>query len=493
MRGYTISARLLTGYLHQPYEWFLSRNSAELGRAVLSEVDQVVRYSLLPAMIFLATCIIVLFIAGLLFLLDPWIATAAFVLLGGAYGLVYGVLRRHLRQSGEDRIAADDARYRIAQEATGGIKDVKALRLEEAFVARFRGPAHASAKAQTTALISADLPRYVLEGVAFGGVILMVLVLLVSRGGAIETLLPTLGLVAVAGVKLFPALQKAYHQVSFLRFYQQSLENLHRDLGLMSAPQALAEAPPPRLAQEVRFDAVGYSYPGSTRPALDGLEMTIPAGATVGIVGGTGAGKTTVVDLLLGLLEPEAGAVRVDGVALDAATRRGWQRAIGYVPQAIFLSDDTLAANIAFGIPATQIDRAAVERAARIARLHDFVAAELPEGYDTLIGERGVRLSGGQRQRIGIARALYHDPQLLVMDEATSALDTVTEAAVMEAVAGLAGQKTLVLIAHRLSTVRACDVIYLIEAGRVAASGNFEDLMRDNPQFRAMAQGMAAA
>ena len=211
--------------------------------------------------------------------------------------------------------------------------------------------------------------------------------------------------------------------------------------------------------------------------------MTIPARTTVGLVGGTGAGKTTVVDLVLGLLEPTKGTIRVDGVPVTAANRRAWQRTIGYVPQAIFLTDESVAANIAFGLPPEAIDRAAVERAARIAELHDFVTAELPQGYDTPVGERGVRLSGGQRQRIGIARALYHDPDVLILDEATSALDNLTEKAVMDAVHNLGHAKTIVLIAHRLSTVRACDTIFMMEQGRVVAQGRYDELIAGEPDL----------
>ncbi len=231
--------------------------------------------------------------------------------------------------------------------------------------------------------------------------------------------------------------------------------------------------------------------PAPSAPRCRGLSLTIPARTTVGIVGGTGAGKTTAVDLLLGLLEPQAGEIRVDGVAVTAGNLRAWQNAIGYVPQQIFLIDDSVSANIAFGQPKRKIDQAAVERAARIAELHDFVTTEMPQGYDTLVGERGVRLSGGQRQRIGIARALYHDPDVLILDEATSALDNLTEKAVMDAVHNLGHAKTIVLIAHRLSTVRDCDTIFMLERGALIAEGSYDELLEHSREFRAMAVGAA--
>jgi ABC-type multidrug transport system fused ATPase/permease subunit len=274
-----------------------------------------------------------------------------------------------------------------------------------------------------------------------------------------------------------------------MRFAGPALDALHTDLTTTSAPPAAAPAPAPlRLRDRLVLRDVRYSYPGAERPALAGLDLAIGANTTVGLVGSTGAGKTTAVDVVLGLLEPDGGALEVDGVTIDAANRRAWQRALGYVPQQIFLTDDSVAANIALGVPPAEIDTAAVERAARIAELHDFVTGELPQGYATAIGERGVRLSGGQRQRIGIARALYHDPDVLILDEATSALDNRTERAVMDAVHNLGRAKTIVMIAHRLSTVRDCDTIFVLEQGRCVAAGHYDELLDRSRSFRELAQ-----
>jgi ABC-type multidrug transport system fused ATPase/permease subunit len=273
------------------------------------------------------------------------------------------------------------------------------------------------------------------------------------------------------------------------------VDALHRDFKDVEALEREAKdgpAAPLRLREAIELVDVHYAYPLAERQALNGLSIRIPANTRVGIVGGTGAGKTTAVDIMLGLLDPQAGALRVDGRAITPALRRAWQSTIGYVPQHIFLTDDSVAANIAFGIPPEKIDHAAVERAARVAELHDFVMGELPEGYETFVGERGVRLSGGQRQRIGIARALYHDPDVLIMDEATSALDNLTERAVMDAVHNLGRAKTVVLIAHRLSTVRDCDTIFMLEGGRLVAEGSYDALIAENRQFRALAVGRPA-
>jgi ABC-type multidrug transport system fused ATPase/permease subunit len=302
---------------------------------------------------------------------------------------------------------------------------------------------------------------------------------------------PVLAVYAFASLRIFPALQRIYVSMTQMRFSKPTLDKLHED---MKAAEANARALPPvergavvRLTEALTLEDIHYAYPQAERPAVRGLSLTIPARSTVGIVGGTGAGKTTTVDIILGLLLPQKGRFAVDGLPITAANLRAWQQSVGYVPQQIFLTDDTIAANIAFGREPKDIDRAAVERAARTAELHDFVMRELPQGYDTRVGERGVRLSGGQRQRIGIARALYHDPDVLILDEATSALDNLTERAVMDAVHNLGHAKTIVMIAHRLSTVRGCDTIFMLEHGRVVAQGSYDALIETNRQFRALA------
>jgi ABC-type multidrug transport system fused ATPase/permease subunit len=491
MRIYSISTRLMHGYLAQPYVWFLSRNSADLGKNMLSEVDRVVHHVLIQAMRFMAQSVVIACLVILLVIAKPEVAFGAAIVLGGAYSLVYLLARRRVKFRGADQLAANAARFKIVNEAFGGIKDVKTLGLEKVYLERFRGPARRVSQAEYYVLTLSEVPRHLLEAVAFGGMLLLVLWLLVSSdNGSISEILPLLGLYAFAGVRLFPASQQMYSAFTKLRFGGAMLDNLHADLAAVSAA-ARAPLPPVAkplgLTRALELRGVRFSYPETDRAALNGLDMTIAANTTVGVVGGSGAGKTTAVDVILGLLEPQEGVVLVDGVAVDASNRRSWRRSVGYVPQQIFLTDDTIAANIAFGVPADQIDMGAVERAARIAELHDFVLTELPGGYDTIVGERGVRLSGGQRQRIGIARALYHDPDVLVLDEATSALDNLTEKAVMDAVANLGHAKTIVLVAHRLSTVRGCDTIFRMERGVVAAQGSYNALYAEDAGFRRLA------
>lgn len=491
MRSYSFSSRLLTGYLHQPYEWFLARHSSDLGTAILSEADQVVTHSLLPAMRIIPEAFTVVLLVAALCVLEPSIAIGGALLIGAVYGLIYFAVRSLMSRLGKVRLEANHARFHSVQEALGGVKELKIIGLEDAYLARFRRAALSMARVQTLGQILGQVPRYGLEAVAFGGMIILVLVLLVQRGGQLSDILPVIGVIAAAGMRLIPALQQLYFRGTSLRRSEAALERMHSDmtgLDLMHAKlRASREAEPKRpLKNSIELRNVSYSYPGSAQAALRNLDLAIDANTTIGIVGGTGAGKTTLVDVMLGLLDPAQGEMIVDGQAVTPDSRRAWQKTLGYVPQTIFLSDATVAENIAFGVAADQIDRDAVERAAKIAALHDFVATEMPKGYDTHVGERGVRLSGGQRQRVGIARALYHDPSMLILDEATSALDTLTERAVMEAVHNIAGTKTVVMIAHRLSTVRNCDKIFLLERGRVSASGSFDELSRKSAVFKKM-------
>jgi ABC-type multidrug transport system fused ATPase/permease subunit len=308
--------------------------------------------------------------------------------------------------------------------------------------------------------------------------------------------IPTLGIFAFSVLRLLPSLQQVYASLASIRSGTAVLDHIHEDYTPILdqlAPQPAAAATlvaPLALTSALELKGLDYAYSAAGRPAVRGIDIRIPARTTIGIVGGTGAGKTTLIDLILGLLTPQAGEIVVDGVAITEANLRAWQRSLGYVPQSIYLTDDTIARNIAFGVPADRIDMQAVERAARIAALHDFVVQDLPKGYETLVGERGVRLSGGQRQRIGIARALYSDPSLLILDEATSALDNITERVVMEAVQNIRADKTIIIIAHRLTTVRQCDAIFLLEKGQVASVGTYDELVAQNETFRKMAAGM---
>jgi ABC-type multidrug transport system fused ATPase/permease subunit len=494
-KHHALSERLLRGYLYQSYSYFLSHNTANLSKNILTEAQTVVEGVLVPAMTLLARLLTAALVLGLLVAVNVGLALTIMAVLGGAYAVIYITYRGRTQHMGRERTEANAARYKAAAEALGGIKDVKVLGREEEFMRRFSAPSLSFSMTVARGFAVAQLPRYALDSLAFGGILLIVLYMLVVRGDAGQVI-PVVSLYAVAGYRLLPTLQAAFHSLARIRFSAPALDELHGDLfgpervAPVAAPVP-ADAPLPAplaFEREIAVQDLAFRYEGTPSRVLKGVSLAVPRNRSVALVGSTGSGKTTLVDIVLGLLEPEDGRIAVDGVPVTDANRAGWKRMLGYVPQQIFLSDDTIARNIAFGVPEAQVDRAAVERAARIAHLHDFVQ-ELPDGYGTMVGERGVRLSGGQRQRIGIARALYNDPEILILDEATSALDGITEDAVMQAIQELAHRKTIVLIAHRLRTVRHCDAIYLLERGRVAAAGTYDELMETSAQFRSMAAG----
>lgn len=486
MREYSIGKRLVEGYLHQPYSWFLSRHSADLGKNILSETSKVIYQAMVPMVTLIAQGAVAVALLALLILTDPQLALIVGMTLATVYTLIFKANRGLLGRIGQEYVKANQARFIAVSEAFGASKEVKVGGLEEAYIQRFSDPALTYARHQATSSVISQLPRFALEAIAFGGMLLVVLYLMAQRGN-FASAMPIITLYAFAGYRLMPALQQIYGAVAQLRFAGPALDALHSDLMSLQPAHPDPSQDAITLTRAITLNQIQYRYPNAPQLALKNLSLYIPAQSTVGLVGATGSGKTTTVDLILGLLEAQQGTLAVDGQAITEHNRRAWQRAIGYVPQQIYLADDTVAANIAFGLQEKDIDPAAVERAAKIANLHEFVFNELPQQYQTTVGERGVRLSGGQRQRIGIARALYHNPQVLILDEATSALDNLTEQAVMEAVHNLGHEITIILIAHRLSTVKACDTIFLLEKGELKAQGNFEELKQVNERFRAMA------
>ncbi len=494
-RNHSISRRLLGSYLYRPYEYFLTRNSAELGKNIVEEVKEITGQMLKPALRGTAKGIVALSIVGFLFFMDPMVASMVTTILGLAYAGVYYAVRDLLDRKGAERVNANTKRYQFVSEAFGGIKEVKLRGKEDTFLEQYDDPSKRYARVQSQYRVIKRAPRYILEAVAFGGIILIAVYLIAVQEN-IRQVIPILGLYAFAGYRLMPALQQMFKGIASARFNIAALENIHDDL------QNRAEAGPPvstngsldvndnplSLENRLEMDDVSFIYPRAEEPAIKNLSLKIPVHATVGFVGKTGSGKTTAVDLILGLLRPQHGVISVDGTPLQSdGTIRRWQQNIGYVPQQIYLSDDTVARNIAFGVPEDDIDMEAVRDAARRAHIYDFITSKLPDQWQTVVGERGVKLSGGQRQRIGIARALYQRPSVLVFDEATSALDQATEAGVMEAIYELEGNHTMLMIAHRLSTVKRADNIVMLENGRKVGEGTYEKLKQKHSKFRAMA------
>ena len=483
MRGYSIGKHLLQGYLHQPYSWFLTHNSADLGKNILSEVDKVVDYGISALFELISKSIVTITLITLIILVDPKLTFIVGLSLGSAYCLIFYFVRNYLKRTGDDRLKNNKLRFTAVGEAFGAAKEVKVGGLEEIYLRSFSKSAKVFASTQASAEIIAQLPRFLLEAIAFGGILLIILYIM-SQTGNFNNALPIISLYVFVGYRLMPSLQQIYVSLTSLTFVGPSLEKLSNDLRNLKNYKAYEDKETIHLKKNINLNSIQFSYPNTFKPSINNLSLNISAKSKIGLVGVTGSGKTTIVDIILGLLEPQLGTLKVDDITITKKNSRSWQRNIGYVPQHIYLSDDTVASNIAFGIEPKKIKQELVEKVSKIANIHNFIVDELPLKYQTVIGERGVRLSGGQRQRLGIARAMYNNPKLLILDEATSALDNQTEEAVMDAIYNLSSDITIILIAHRLNTVKNCDEIFLLSKGALKAQGSFKELKKNNKFFQ---------
>ena len=463
-----LSQRLFMIYLRQPYTFHLQRNSAQLIRNVINEVV-IFAGSLSNVMSLLAEGLVLLGIISLMLVVEPLGALIVVSVLGIAAWGFYHFTRKHIIHWGKARQYHEGLRIQHLQQGLGGAKDVKLLGREANFLEQYRLHNVQSARVGQLHATLQQLPRLWLELLAVSGLAILVISML-AQNRALEAVLPTLGLFAAAAFRLMPSVNRVLGAIQSLRYGLPVIDILHTELNLSTLETANTRTSSTPFRTTLELRQITYAYPEAAESALKDLSLTIQHGETIGFIGTSGAGKSTLVDILLGLLTPDAGEVWVDGVNIQE-NLRNWQDQIGYVPQSIFLTDDTLRNNVAFGLANEQIDDTAVWRAIRAAQLEEFVTS-LPDGLETLVGERGIRLSGGQRQRIGIARSLYHDPAVLVLDEATSSLDTATEREVMQAVRTLHGNKTVLIVAHRLSTVEHCDRLYRLRHGRLAAEGS---------------------
>lgn len=486
---YALACRLMTGYLHRPYVFFLSRNSADLTKMVLSEASQVVGGFIAPSMMVVSGTATATFLLVLLCLISPAVALGVAAAIALLYAAIFFAVRRWLSRLGEARFEANRKRFEAASEVFGGIKEIKLLGHEDVYLKRFSAAFSGVARSSANSTLAGTLPAYALELIALGGGLVVALLFLGDKGELAHAL-PLIVLYFLCARRILPAMQNIFKAVTQLRFSQPAVKRVLADFyeadSAATATPIKATLPLP-FERALVLDNVGFTYPHAAKTALKGISLQIPRGACVGFVGATGSGKTTTVDLVLGLLEPTSGRLTVDGMAIGRDNLRAWQANLGYVPQHIYLADDTVAANIALGVPANKINHEAVEHAARLASIHDFVVEEMPQGYGTMVGERGVRLSGGQRQRIGVARALYRAPKVLLFDEATSALDNRTEKTVMQALQTLGRDRTMIFIAHRLTTVRDCDVIYVFADGMIKAHGTYDELTATSAEFQSMA------
>ena len=465
-----LSQRLFIGYLRQPYTFHLQRNSAQLIRNVIQESSILANSGMLSGLMFLTEVFVLFGILVLLVVVEPLGALVVISTVGLTGWCFHFMTSGYILRWGNARLYHDGLRLQYLQEGLGGVKDVKLLGRENDFLAQYQLHNISSNKVGRRKATMQVIPRLWLELLAVTGLAVLVLVM-IKQGKPLEALLPVIGLFAAAAFRLMPSVNRILGALQNIRYSLPVIDILYDELIKVNLEKVEEKRQDKIFAfkNKLSIEHVSFCYPESEKMVLKEANISVHRGTSIGFIGGSGAGKSTLVDVILGLLNPTEGVVKVDDIDIQT-NMRGWQNQIGYVPQSIFLTDDTLRRNIAFGLQSEKIDDDAVLRAVRAAQLEEFIG-QLPEGLDTIAGERGVRISGGQLQRIGIARALYHDPSVLVLDEATSSLDYSTEHSVMEAVRALQGEKTIIIVAHRLSTLEHCDKIYQLDTGMIVEEG----------------------
>lgn len=490
--GADLGNRLYEYYMYQEWLYHVRISSSTLTNKISQETARVTNQIIHPLMLINAKLVLAVLMVSTVFYINPYVAAAGVTIFFAAYFILYKVVKNKLASNGENITNSQALRFKLMSEGFGGIKDVLLLGRQPVFVDRFVSSSQLFAYSQADNVVLQQVPRYAMELVAFSSVIGLVLYLLIVQQGNLTEILPLLSVYALAGFKILPAFQQIYGNITKVRGNLAGFENIKGDLEAAfqkkgGSSSAITGSDVLHFENELELKKVNFKYPGKEEAALKDLSLTIPVNKVVGFVGSSGSGKSTVIDLLLGLIAPDDGHFLIDGEQVLDGNKRAWQNNIGFVPQSIFLSDSSIMENIAFGLALESIDEERVKQAASMAHLTEFLD-NLPHGLHTNVGERGIQLSGGQRQRIGIARALYSNADVLVLDEATSALDGVTEKAIMEAIHDLSGRKTILMIAHRLATVKKCDVIYFLDGGRVVEQGSYKELVEKSAMFRRMAE-----
>ncbi|WP_417252347.1 ABC transporter ATP-binding protein [Castellaniella sp.] len=473
--GADFSSQIYRRTLYQPYAVHVSRNSSEIISGVTTKVMMVINYFLMPILTLLSSSVILLAILLALLAVDPLMSLAAFAGFGAIYGVVILVSRKRLADYSQ-RISQESVRVvKVLQEGLGGIRDVLLAGTQEAYCEQYRQADIPLRHAQANSVIIGGSPRFAAEAMGMAFIAILAYAMAQQENGLTGTI-TLLGALALGAQRLLPVLQQGYLSIVQLRSSRDSLQDA---LDLLDQPideSIHANGQELPFQQSIELRDLGFRYAPHSPQILHDLNLRIPKGSRVGFIGITGSGKSTLLDIVMGLLIPTEGAIWIDDAPLGLGTQRSWQRRIAHVPQSIYLSDASIAENIAFGVPLLLIDHARVQQAAARAQIDRTIEA-LPEGYLTQVGERGVRLSGGQRQRIGIARALYRQAEVLILDEATSALDTETERAVMDGIDSLGSGLTVLIIAHRLSTLRRCDQVVRLDAGCIASVGSYQDMI----------------
>ena len=488
--GVQLADRLYSHYMKQDWQFHASGSSAQLTKQVSTESTRISNGIIQPLMQMNAKVVLAIFIAVSILIYNPIVAIAGLLMFASGYLLMYKFVRKALVLNGKRLSSVATNRFRLMNEGFGGIKDVLLLNRNKDFIDRFSVEGNIQAKAQGLNQTIAQVPRFFIELLAFGAMISLVLILIKTHHGDLGAVLPILAVYALACFKLLPALQQIYSSITQIKGNIAAFESVKKDLIDSQEDLSTIKTISPNklnINKAINLKNIYFAYPSKSTYAVNDVSMSIPVNHVIGIVGSSGSGKSTLIDIILGLLTPQKGEIYVDNTLINDNNKRGWQDLLGFVPQSIFLSEGSIAENVAFGIPADEINYDQVMRAIDLAHLTELVN-ELPEGIHTKVGERGVQLSGGQRQRIGIARALYNEADVLIFDEATSALDGITEKIIMDAIHEFTGKKTIIMIAHRLKTVQKCDTIYLMEKGKVIDQGTYMHLVENNSKFREMAK-----
>jgi ABC-type multidrug transport system fused ATPase/permease subunit len=485
----SLSRYILTETLQRPYLVNLTAGANPTVRAIMSEVsvfsNGILAGIRLSSRVFLLLCIVIAILV-----VDPFTASICILLFGGSYALTYTMLKGGVTRNAKIRTNAEGLSYKFLYEGLTSLREVRLWNCEEWASSRMLMAAKTSLDAQTYISTVQELPRYIIESIAFSGLIAVILYM-VKAGFDVALLLPKISLISVAAYRMIGAMQQAFGN---LAQYQMSLPAADYLRQEMLTFRKNSEHPQQDRFENIEFrsfefEKVRFSYPNSSKIVFKELSIKIEANTTVGFIGSTGAGKSTLAAMILGLISPDSGTIKMNDVRLDFSNLSSWQRLIGYVPQDIVILDAPLSQNVAFGLTAESVEPHLVEQACKLASIDMFIENELPDGYETILGERGLRLSGGQRQRLAIARALYRQPSILILDEATSALDGATEATVMQSIRSLAHRKTIVLIAHRLTTLAECDVIYVLKEGSIVSMGSYEEL-QSNAHFLELTLGV---
>ena len=488
---WTLHRRMFRYYLNQPYSYHLENSGNSLLEKLQVQTNAAVAGVIQPYFLIISAIFSATFTMLLLILIEPLMTSILLIIMIIFYFLIYRRLKSRLDYYGKVGPEFSNKSFKLINEGLSAIKEIKVRHNGQIYLDMFDPLAKKYVDARVKIQLYGDIPRGLVEVVAFGS-ILLISILLINQDGGIQKVIPLLGMYALSLSRLLPAIHRIYNQIANIRFFSPSFHAIEDDLiaAVQSKNKEFSrklEISDIILENEIELKNLSFKFPGSNKKVLDSISLKIPFGNLIGIAGGSGAGKTTLVDLILGLFNPVSGSIEVDSTIINESNVSSWQSNIGYVPQSSFIADGSISRNIAFGIDENEIDYQRVREMARIAQISEFIETELPQQYETLVGDRGVKLSGGQCQRLSIARALYYNPNVLILDEATSALDGISEENVMNSILKLSGLKTIIIIAHRLSTLEECDTIFLLDKGKLVDKGSYQSLMKSNPKFKRMA------